>query len=105
MLDARYFNNLPTELDGHPYSLEIHVHGHDVFRVYRIEEVTDGYVVVAVYPREQPLRGNPPEFRGGQTAAPHQADRLVIPYESISRLRLASESPERATQIGFAHAR
>ncbi len=98
MLDARYFNNLPAELDGHPYSLDIHVHGHDVFRVYRIEEVTDGYVVVAVYPREQPLRVNPPELRG-------QTDRLVIPYESISRLRLTTESPERATQIGFAHAR
>ncbi len=104
MLDARYFNNLPAELDGHPYSLEIHVHGHDVFRVYRIEEVTDGYVVVAVYPREQPLRVNPPEFRGPSGPA-HQADRLVIPYESISRLRLTTESPERATQIGFAHAR
>ena len=106
MFDASYFRDTLGEhatAAGAEALVEIHLTSGQGHRVRSIDEVTDGYVVLAVYQRRPEMTGGRSHWIGDaeSTNGPNEIHRAVIAYESISQIVITPSESKTASRIGF----
>lgn len=107
MLDAAYFNedfHRQASALGTP-TVELHLRNGEVFRIKRVEEVNERYVLFSICPREIES-GNKHEIAAAMkcrksSSGETRFDRIAIPYIEIAYLIMSSAEVELDSPFGF----
>ena len=103
MVDAEYFRHyLPNQVEELGIAtVEVHLHHGGSFKIRRVTNVQDGYVLLEVYTKPgQTEKDNKEGNKPNKTDELH-FDRLALPYGSISYVFLTAAEPEEENTIGF----
>jgi hypothetical protein len=105
VFDADYFTkhviDQINELGSRSCSLEVHLHGGAYVRVRNLGTVTDGYVLMEIYPQEGVTEDSKAARRKPGGTEEVFFDRVAIAYNSISHVFLTVKEPLKRERIGF----
>jgi len=103
VVDAEYFRHyLPSQVEElGTATVEVHLHHGGSFKIRRVTNVKDGYVLLEVYPKTGKTEKDKNEGKKSNRADEPYFDRLTLPYGSISHVILAAAKPEEENTVGF----
>ena len=86
---------------GNSVSVELHLFNGEVLFLRSGIEYYDGYFVAMVYPNEALAPNKLDEKIPKDDKGSRVFDRLMIPYQTISYVRLTASNPDRKSSLGF----